>query len=129
MDVKDLDKSQLILLTILVSFVISIATSVVIVSLIQEAPQEIVRPINKVIKETVEKVVRVESKNSGLTEEEVRALVGQILLEKEAPVGTEGAPTEGAETPPDETAPAGGNDSGVPPESQTEEAPETEPVQ
>ena len=98
MDVKDLNKSQLILLVILVTFVISIGTSIAIVSLMQEAPAEIVRPITKVIKETVEKVIRVESpKPGGLSLEEVTALVNKILLEKETVTPLETPITEEAE--------------------------------
>ena len=98
MDVKDLNKSQLILLVILVTFVISIGTSIAIVSLMQEAPAEIVRPITKVIKETVEKVIRVESpKPGGLSLEEVTALVNKILLEKETVIPPETPITEEAE--------------------------------
>ena len=63
MDIKDLDKSQLILMTLLVSFVISIATSVTTVTLMQEVPLEIIQPINKIIRETVERTVPVEIKS------------------------------------------------------------------
>ncbi len=62
MDIKDLNKSQLVLLTILVTFVISIGTSIATVALLQVAPIEIVQPINRIIRETVEKVVQVDRK-------------------------------------------------------------------
>ncbi|MEK7175210.1 MAG: hypothetical protein AAB693_00160 [Patescibacteria group bacterium] len=58
MDIKDLNKSQLILLAILLSFIVSIATGIVTVSLIQQAPPSITTPINRVIKQTVEKIVQ-----------------------------------------------------------------------
>ena len=57
---KDLNKSQLILLAILISFVTSIATGIVTVSLVQQAPISIKEPINRVVKQTVEKIVQVE---------------------------------------------------------------------
>lgn len=57
MDIKDLNKSQLILLAILLSFVISIATGITTVTLMEQAPQSITIPITRVVKETVEKVV------------------------------------------------------------------------
>lgn len=56
MDIKDLNKSQLILLVILVSFVISIGTSVSVVSLMQQEPTTVTQTINKVIQNTIEKV-------------------------------------------------------------------------
>ena len=57
MDVKDLNKPQLILLTLLLSFVASIATSIATVSLMQQAPPSIIQPINRVVQQTVEKIV------------------------------------------------------------------------
>lgn len=56
MDIKELNKAQLVMLLILLSFVVSIATSIITVSLMQEAPS-VSLPINKIVKETVEKIV------------------------------------------------------------------------
>ena len=60
MDIKDLNKSQLILLTLLVSFVVSIATGITTVSLMQKIPTSASQTINRVIRETVNKVTQVE---------------------------------------------------------------------
>ncbi|MEK7563979.1 MAG: hypothetical protein AAB510_00200 [Patescibacteria group bacterium] len=57
MDVKDLNKSQLILLAILLSFVTSIATGITTVTLLQQAPTSVSIPITRVVRETVEKIV------------------------------------------------------------------------
>jgi len=57
MDMKDLNKSQLILLAILLSFVVSIATGITTVTLMQQAPSSVTVPINRVVRETVEKIV------------------------------------------------------------------------
>jgi len=57
MDVKELNKSQLILLAILLSFITSIATGIVTVTLMQQAPDSVTVPINRVVRETVEKIV------------------------------------------------------------------------
>lgn len=59
MDIKDLNKSQLILLALLLSFVTSIATGITTVTLMQQAPESVTVPINKVVRETVEKIVQV----------------------------------------------------------------------
>ena len=64
MDVKDLNKSQLILLALLLSFVTSIATGIVTVTvtLMQQAPKSFTTPINRVVQQTVEKIQQVEGK-------------------------------------------------------------------
>lgn len=62
MDIKDLDKTQLIFLALLLSFVVSIATSITTVTLMQQAPPSITVPINRVIQQTVEKIQQVEGK-------------------------------------------------------------------
>ncbi|OGI74475.1 hypothetical protein A3D42_03325 [Candidatus Nomurabacteria bacterium RIFCSPHIGHO2_02_FULL_41_18] len=64
MDIKDLNKPQLILFALLLSFVASIATSIVTVSLMQQAPPSIIAPINRVIEQTVEKIQQVEGKTT-----------------------------------------------------------------
>ncbi len=53
---EDLNKNQIILLTLLVSFVTSIATGIMTVSLLQQAPIEVTRNINRVVEKTIEKV-------------------------------------------------------------------------
>ncbi|MEK7662511.1 MAG: serine protease [Patescibacteria group bacterium] len=54
---EDLNKNQLVLLALLVSFVTSIATGIVTVSLMEQAPQSVTQTINKVVTQTIEKVV------------------------------------------------------------------------
>ena len=55
---EDLNKNQLILLALLVSFVTSIATGVVTVSLMEQAPQSVTQTINRVVTQTIEKVTK-----------------------------------------------------------------------
>lgn len=64
MDIKDLNKPQLILLALLLSFVASIATSITTVTLMQQAPASFTVPINRVIQQTVEKIQQVEGKTT-----------------------------------------------------------------
>ncbi len=56
MDIKDLNKHQLILLALLLSFVTSLATGITTVTLMQQAPDSVSVPITKVIRQTVEKI-------------------------------------------------------------------------
>lgn len=53
---EDLNKSQIVLLTLLISFVTSIATGIMTTSLLQEAPVEITRNINRIVEKTIETV-------------------------------------------------------------------------
>lgn len=64
MDIKDLNKFQLILLAVLLSFVTSIATGITTVTLMEQAPSSITIPINRVVKQTVEKIQQVEGKTT-----------------------------------------------------------------
>lgn len=57
MDLEQLTKHQILLLTLLVSFVTSIATGIVTVSLMDQAPEGVTRVINQVVERTVETVV------------------------------------------------------------------------
>lgn len=56
MDIEKLTKSQIVLLTLLVSFVTSIATGIVTVSLMQQAPPAVAETVNRVIENTIETV-------------------------------------------------------------------------
>jgi len=56
MNLEDLNKSQLLLLTVLVNFVTSIAVSVLTVSLLAQAPATITQTVNRIVEHTVEKV-------------------------------------------------------------------------
>lgn len=62
MDIKDLNKPQLILLAVLLSFVTSVATGITTVTLMQQAPTSITTPVNNVVRQTIEKIQQVEGK-------------------------------------------------------------------
>jgi S1-C subfamily serine protease len=53
---ENLSRYQLILLVLLISFVTSIATGIMTVSLLQQAPVEVTRNINSVVERTIETV-------------------------------------------------------------------------
>ncbi len=53
---EELTKTQLILLALLVSFVTSMATGIVAVTLMEQAPEPVVQTINRIVERTVETV-------------------------------------------------------------------------
>ena len=76
MDIKELNKTQLILLTLLITFIVSIATGIITVSIMQQMPKSVPQTINNVIQRTIEKVTTVpapvvntekDSSKSGIT--------------------------------------------------------------
>ncbi len=66
---EHLTKTQLVLLALLISFVASIATGIVTVTLMQQAPQGVTQTINNVVERTIEKVIPVKGPN--LTETKI----------------------------------------------------------
>jgi hypothetical protein len=56
MDLEELSKSQLILLMLLVNFVTSIATGVLTVSLLDQAPPNVTQTVNRIVDHTIETV-------------------------------------------------------------------------
>lgn len=87
MDIKDLDKKQLILLTLLITFIVSIATGIITVSLMNQMPKSVPYTVNNVIQRTIEKVTTVtepskEEENSTTNEQPQNpiALSGDVLI-------------------------------------------------
>jgi hypothetical protein len=84
MDIKDLNKSQLVLLTILVSFITSIATGIATVTLLQQAPTSVVTPIHRVVRQTVEKIVPGNTKVETIVVKEEDLIVDAIAKNRPA---------------------------------------------
>lgn len=56
MDIEDLSQTQLLLLTVLVSFVTSIATGVLVASLLAQTPTTVTQTVNRIVDHTIETV-------------------------------------------------------------------------
>ncbi|MCI0542223.1 serine protease [bacterium] len=82
---NDLNKQQLILLCVLVSFIVSIATTVSIVTLLEEEPSLLPTTVNRIIERTVEKVIPGETKTEVVREDD---LIAKAVQQNLAPVVT-----------------------------------------
>lgn len=76
---EDLTKQQIVLLTLLVSFVTSIATGIVTVSLMNQAPVGVVQTINKVVERTIETVTPSKETQTVVKETVVVSVDDQIV--------------------------------------------------
>lgn len=56
MDIEDLTKTQLLLLTILVNFIVSIATGVLVVSMLDQSPAPITQTVQQIVDHTIETI-------------------------------------------------------------------------
>ncbi len=90
MRLEDLNKTQIILLTLLVSFVTSIATGIVTVSLLEQAPPGVTQTINRVVERTVEKVVPEKVGGTVVTKETTIVVKEDDLVAKAIESGSSG---------------------------------------
>ncbi|MBX9765461.1 hypothetical protein K2X83_02365 [Patescibacteria group bacterium] len=75
MDIEDLSTTQIILLTLLVSFVTSIATGIVTVSLLAQAPAAVTNTVNQIVERTVETVIPADNSKPATTIKETTVVV------------------------------------------------------
>ncbi len=72
---QDLNKNQIVLLTLLISFVTSIATGIITTSLLQQAPIEVTRNINSIVEKTIQTVTTPATIISSPQQKEVTTII------------------------------------------------------
>jgi hypothetical protein len=84
----DLNKQQVVLLCLLVSFVTSVATGITLVSLLDQSPAPVTQTINRVVERTVEKVIdQVEETTSGQNRPVERIVETVVVNQEDLTVG------------------------------------------
>lgn len=90
MDIEDLTKAQIVLLVLLVSFVTSIATGIVTVSLLAQAPPAVTQTVNRIVERTIETVVPGENQETSIITTETTVVVKEDDLITESIQGAFG---------------------------------------
>ena len=84
MDIEKLTKSQIVLLTLLISFVTSIATGIVTVSLMQQAPPTVAETVNRIIEHTIEAATSTSKSQTAAVVQQKTVVVNESDLVVEA---------------------------------------------
>lgn len=85
---EELNKNQLILLVLLISFVTSIGTGIMTVSLLMEAPIEVTNTINRVVERTIETIVPAQTPVIGsIAKERDKEIQTVVVREEDQVIG------------------------------------------
>jgi hypothetical protein len=79
---EELTKQQIVLVTLLVSFVTSIATGIVTVALMDQAPPGITQTVNRVVERTIEKIVPAQNQAASVITKETVVVKEDDLVVK-----------------------------------------------
>ena len=84
---NDLNPQQIILLTLFVSFVTSIATGIVTISLLEQAPEPVTQTINRVIEKTIETITPTDTTNPTETKTPTKEVTTVVVNNEDLTIG------------------------------------------
>jgi hypothetical protein len=85
---NDLNAQQIVLLTLLVSFVTSIATGITVVSLMEQSPEPITQTINRVVEKTVERIIPPDEKDGvSVSKDGEKEVVTVVVKDEDLTIG------------------------------------------
>lgn len=85
MNIEELSKAQLLLLTVMVNFIVSIATGVLTVSLLDQAPLQVSQGVDRVVERTIQAVAAPIQTNNSIVSNPIKTITSVVSPQPAAP--------------------------------------------
>ncbi|HWU24467.1 MAG TPA: hypothetical protein VN086_01795 [Candidatus Paceibacterota bacterium] len=85
MNIEELSKSQLLLLTVMVNFIVSIATGILTVSLLDQAPIQVTQGVDRVVERTIQAVASPVQTSNPIVSNPIKTIANVVSPQPPAP--------------------------------------------